>query len=61
MADFSRTKKIDALTKRTDEIHVYMAPELCEIIANEVITVNVSLDMWSLGKGLFNKHNTTRV
>uniref|UniRef100_A0A914CCZ4 Protein kinase domain-containing protein n=1 Tax=Acrobeloides nanus TaxID=290746 RepID=A0A914CCZ4_9BILA len=49
VTDFSHTKKVDAFMKRVDEINAYQAPELCEIIANEVITVNFSLDIWSLG------------
>jgi hypothetical protein len=31
-------------------VNCYHAPELCETVVNEVLTVNKSLDIWSLGK-----------
>uniref|UniRef100_A0A914EMG5 Protein kinase domain-containing protein n=1 Tax=Acrobeloides nanus TaxID=290746 RepID=A0A914EMG5_9BILA len=49
ITDFGLTRKVDSTVKYLEYVNCYHAPELCETVVNEVLTVNKSLDIWSLG------------
>ncbi|CAD6190636.1 unnamed protein product [Caenorhabditis auriculariae] len=49
VTDFGLTRKVDATVKYLEYVNNYHAPELCETVVNEVLTVNRSTDVWALG------------
>lgn len=49
ITDFGLTRKIDTTVKHVEYTTPYHAPELCEAIKNEAITLKCSIDIWSLG------------
>ncbi|EYB99618.1 hypothetical protein Y032_0121g961 [Ancylostoma ceylanicum] len=49
LTDFGLTRKVDAAVKYLEYVNNYHAPELCETVVNEVLTVNKSTDIWALG------------
>lgn len=49
LTDFGLTRKIETTIKYGEAVTPYHAPELCEILQNESITLRCSLDIWSLG------------
>uniref|UniRef100_A0A7E4UPQ2 Protein kinase domain-containing protein n=1 Tax=Panagrellus redivivus TaxID=6233 RepID=A0A7E4UPQ2_PANRE len=49
ITDFGLTRKIDSTVKHLEYVTNYHAPELCEIVVNEVLTVRDSVDIWALG------------
>ncbi|KAK6766658.1 hypothetical protein RB195_026129 [Necator americanus] len=49
LTDFGLTRKVDATVKYLEYVNNYHAPELCETVVNEVLTVNKSTDIWALG------------
>ncbi|PIO64550.1 hypothetical protein TELCIR_13818 [Teladorsagia circumcincta] len=51
ITDFGLTRKVDAAVKYLEYVNNYHAPELCETVVNEVLTVNKSTDIWALGYG----------
>ena len=53
VADFGLTRKVDSTLKNLEYVNQYQAPELCETVQNEVLTVSRSIDIWSLGRFLF--------
>uniref|UniRef100_A0A1I7WNK8 Protein kinase domain-containing protein n=1 Tax=Heterorhabditis bacteriophora TaxID=37862 RepID=A0A1I7WNK8_HETBA len=48
VTDFGLTRKVDATVKYLEYVNNYHAPELCETVVNEVLTVNKSTDIWAL-------------
>ncbi|PIO59980.1 hypothetical protein TELCIR_18540, partial [Teladorsagia circumcincta] len=48
ITDFGLTRKVDAAVKYLEYVNNYHAPELCETVVNEVLTVNKSTDIWAL-------------
>lgn len=49
ITDFGLTRKIDSTVKYLEYVSSYHAPELCETVVNEVLTVKFSIDVWALG------------
>ncbi|VDL62874.1 unnamed protein product, partial [Nippostrongylus brasiliensis] len=49
ITDFGLTRKVDSTVKYLEYVNNYHAPELCETVVNEVLTVNKSTDIWALG------------
>nr|CDJ81147.1 Serine threonine protein kinase-related domain containing protein [Haemonchus contortus] len=49
ITDFGLTRKVDAAVKYLEYVNNYHAPELCETVVNEMLTVNKSTDIWALG------------
>ncbi|CAJ0609390.1 unnamed protein product [Cylicocyclus nassatus] len=49
LTDFGLTRKVDTTVKYLEYVNNYHAPELCETVVNEVLTVNKSTDIWALG------------
>ncbi|PAV59776.1 hypothetical protein WR25_26470 [Diploscapter pachys] len=49
VTDFGLTRKENATVKYLEYTNCYMSPELCETVANEVLTVNKAIDVWALG------------
>ena len=63
MTDFGLTRKVDASVKYLEYVNQYHAPELCETVANEMLTVATSIDIWALGTVIgqnFNYFQITR-
>ena len=50
VTDFGLTRKENATVKYLEYTNNYMSPELCETVANEVLTVNKAIDVWALGE-----------
>uniref|UniRef100_A0AC35G1I2 Protein kinase domain-containing protein n=1 Tax=Panagrolaimus sp. PS1159 TaxID=55785 RepID=A0AC35G1I2_9BILA len=48
ITDFGLTRKIDSTVKYLEYVSSYHAPELCETVVNEVLTVKYSIDVWAL-------------
>uniref|UniRef100_A0A914Y892 Protein kinase domain-containing protein n=1 Tax=Panagrolaimus superbus TaxID=310955 RepID=A0A914Y892_9BILA len=48
ITDFGLTRKIDSTVKYLEYVTSYHAPELCETVVNEVLTVKYSIDVWAL-------------
>ncbi|CAJ0581869.1 unnamed protein product, partial [Mesorhabditis spiculigera] len=49
VTDFGLTRKVDSTVKYLEYVNQYHAPELCETVANEMLTVATSIDIWALG------------
>ncbi|KAJ1363905.1 hypothetical protein KIN20_023868 [Parelaphostrongylus tenuis] len=49
LTDFGLTRKVDSAVKYLEYVNNYHAPELCETVVNEMLTVNKSIDIWALG------------
>ncbi|GMT35845.1 hypothetical protein PFISCL1PPCAC_27142, partial [Pristionchus fissidentatus] len=49
VTDFGMTRKVDTQVKHLEFVGIYHAPELCETVVNEVVSVNKTTDVWALG------------
>ncbi|GMR62946.1 hypothetical protein PMAYCL1PPCAC_33141 [Pristionchus mayeri] len=49
ITDFGLTRKVDTQVKHLEFVTIYHAPELCETVVNEVVSVNNTTDIWALG------------
>lgn len=49
LTDFGLTRKVETTIKYGEAVTPYHAPELCEILQNESVTLRCSLDIWSIG------------
>ncbi|GMT06001.1 hypothetical protein PENTCL1PPCAC_28175, partial [Pristionchus entomophagus] len=49
LTDFGMTRKVDTQVKHLEFVTIYHAPELCETVVNEVVSVNKTTDVWALG------------
>ncbi|KAF8353712.1 hypothetical protein PRIPAC_95335 [Pristionchus pacificus] len=49
VTDFGLTRKVDTQVKHLEFVTIYHAPELCETVVNEVVSVNKTADIWALG------------
>ncbi|VDM53653.1 unnamed protein product [Angiostrongylus costaricensis] len=50
ITDFGLTRKVDSAVKYLEYVNNYHAPELCETVVNEMLTVSKSIDIWALGR-----------
>ncbi|MFH4977641.1 hypothetical protein AB6A40_004350 [Gnathostoma spinigerum] len=49
VTDFGLTRKVDSAVKYLEYVNNYHAPELCETVLNEVLSVHRSIDIWAIG------------